>query len=328
MLNNHGIVIEICIIRVLLFVFCFFYMSCSSSLTDFEEEMLQYDRDSTSIYYNYSIDTISNRSQVCQSAAVYADYAFLVKDRLSSIAVFSMKENKVIKVISLSSHNELNANNGVIYHCNQSTFGSQRYQNDDYFPLLYVSQRNNFDKRCFVNVLRIEPEFSDQGTITSFSVSEVQTIYLPVMNRDNALGNANLVFDPTYNRFIAYSRNNNPTDNNYQKCRISYLPIPDKSIKEVYYEDSDILDSYEIASSALNMQGATLYNGDLFIGQGYQSIGYINVLRVSLEKRKLIENVDLLLRGFTLEPEGFFCYDNKIMFTASSKIFCLTMQRE
>lgn len=269
------------------------------------------------------IDTLYTNSVLCQSAACYNDYLFLIKDKLASITLYSMTEKKKIRTLNLPSHSEQNNYKMLIYHCNQASFGKERFDSNDYFPTLYVSQRNNNEGRCFVNVLRIIPTFNEHGIINNFSTEEIQTIFLPKMDDSNAMGNANVVIDENMGKMIVYSRNNNPLAKNYLTCRISFFPLPELKNKDVFYENADIESSFELPCSAYNMQGACLYNNYLYIGQGYKSAGYIKINKVSLLDRKLESVYDLLSDGFTLEPEGFFVYNDTPMFTASNFIFSL-----
>ena len=121
-----------------------------------------------------------------------------------------------------------------LYHCNQSTFGREKYEPGDFFPLLYISQRSRSERRCLTEVFRIIPLFNaDSTSMLSFRIELVQEIFFPPMSRENSMGNVNCVIDPGSRRMYTYSRNNNPEDGNYLQCKISRFAIPDIHQREV-----------------------------------------------------------------------------------------------
>lgn len=210
---------------------------------------------------------------------------------------------------------------GRTYHCNQSSFGIEKYEPTDFFPLLYISQRAKSDGRCFIEAYRIFPLYNeDLSEFDSFYLELVQTIYLPKMSRKNSLGNANCVIDTSSQTMYTYSRNNNKSDDNYGQCKISQFAIPDTHKKTVILNDDDIISSFMINASAINMQGGCIQDGILYIGQGYASAGYINFNIIDLEKKELIRCFDLQEYKISWEPEGCFFYDGSVMLAHSSAI--------
>ena len=117
-----------------------------------------------------------------------------------------------------------------------------------------------------------------------------------------------------------YSRNNNSGDDNYNKCKISKFTIPDVYQKVVVLEDSDIVSSFMINASALNMQGGCIEHDILYIGQGMASAGYIYLNVVDLEKQELIGQIDLQQFGVGWEPQGCFFYDGSVMLSHTAAI--------
>lgn len=237
------------------------------------------------------------------------------------IGLFNLKKKTSIYTATLPSRTEKTPKGNAKFHCNQSSFSPYKYDSKDEFPVLYISQRYDNSYRCEIVGLRIIPEYGANGEIKSFKTDLVQTLFLPAMTIENALGNANLVFDPEHQRMITYSRNNTSSDANYLKCRISTFDIPQLNQDTIYLDDSDIRDSYEIACSAMNMQGGAIYGNKLYIGQGYESCGYINIQVVDLDKRKLQITYDLLKMGVTWEPEGCIAYDDKLFIHASNTLW-------
>lgn len=250
-----------------------------------------------------------------QSAAAYKDYAIFVRGGRSVMCLYSLKKKEVLYSLNLKGVNR------NVYHCNQSSFGCEKYDPSDFFPLLYVSQRANASGRCFIEVYRIHPEYNEEGTeFASFGVELVQLIYLPRMSQDNSLGNANCAIDASKRVMYVYSRNNNTDDDNYGQCKITEFEIPDVHQKQVALEDSDIQSSFLLDISAVNMQGGCVNNGMLYIGQGVYSAGYIYLNVIDLEKKELVIRMDLMKEGVRWEPEGCFFYDGSVMISHTRAI--------
>ena len=75
------------------------------------------------------------------------------------------------------------------------------------------------------------------------------------------------------------------------------------------------------------MQGGSIHNGLLYIGQGYKSAGYIFLNIVDLKKRRLKERIDLLDHGISWEPEGCFIYDGNLMIASGADIWEFSFPR-
>ena len=213
----------------------------------------------------YAYEVYSDNSYSHQSSAAYGKYLFLVKDKLATVYMYNLQTKRVVAICNMTAHNETvsASSSSVLYHCNQSTFGTFKYDESDPFPLLYISQRApSSTGRCFVTVFRLLPTMNSAGTeYNILKMEQVQTIYLPKSTFSNAMGNANFTIDPQTGYCYTYSRNNTTSASNYLNCRISKFAPVKLSAEEVYLNDADILDSYEIFElnstkniSAMNMQ--------------------------------------------------------------------------
>ena len=267
-----------------------------------------------------------------QSAACHGDYLILVTKLVSKMGLYNLNTKKLLCTKQLQPWTELRGKTDI-FHANNSSFGLQRYKESDPFPLLYVSHRENNDKRGVLQVYRILPLKSkgDNTDFDSLSVSLVQTIYYPKMTDKNALGSPWTVIDKENNCMYTYSRNNRGKAANKGICRISKFKIP--SVGEnriIYLSDEDILDSYEVDFKAPLSQGACIHHGMLYIAQGVSPQKSSVWLRVvDLKMKRLVMSYDLKTAGFPTEPEGCFIYKNKLMLaTASKKIFKINIPIE
>lgn len=272
------------------------------------------------------IDQISNEGIAHQSAACYGDYAFFISNKMIDVMVYNMRTST--KIFTLKQDP---LGTGTIYHCNQACFGTQKYSEEDYFPLLYISQFQNSRNRCFITVFRVLPTSGgvDQEFV-AFAFERIQTIFFPVATDDNSLNNVNAIIDADHRCIYTYSRNNNSAAENFRKCKISKFNIPHPiESSSVYLSDSDILDSFFIPLQALNMQGGAYHDGLLYIGRGSPAAGYVDLHVVDLANRKLWFSVDILKdRLFSYEPQGAYFYNGDLYIGASSRIFKFTFKFE
>ena len=311
--------------------------SCTKESLLEETPQLIVKEDSTNYYYpsqndsdsirirslnidSLSISLFADNSKGNQSAAVYGNYVFLVTKGRSYLYIYSLEEKKLIYSIKMEAFFEYDYLGSDLFHSNQASFGVSFYHPDDPFPLLYISQRAREDRRCFVEVFRIIVNRKGDS-YSSIDAQLVQTIYFPAMTEDNSLGNVNCVIDRQNQLMYTYSRNNEKTDHNYGQCKISCFKIPDVGYDFVYLEDQDILSSYMLGCSAVNMQGACIHDGLLYIGQGYKSVGYIYLNVVDLDRKELLGRIDLLEMGVEWEPEGCFFYQGNVMIAAGNNIW-------
>lgn len=264
---------------------------------------------------NITITPFAEQNFNHQSAAVHGDYLFMVMNGRPAIRLFDLTQKRAVYTFKMTEMDR------TVYHCNQSTFGTQKYEPDDYFPLLYVSQRARSGNRCFTEVFRIVPLFNaDSTALLAFRTELVQEIFFPPMSRENSLGNVNCVIDANTGKMYTYSRNNNSGDSNYGQCKISRFAIPDIRNRVVLLEDTDIEHSFMIDAKAGNMQGGCIVGERLYIGQGYPYANYVYLNVVDLREERLVKRYDLLARGVDWEPEGCFYYDGGVMLTYTSGI--------
>ena len=270
-----------------------------------------------------TVETYAELGYKHQSAAVFGDYAFFVRDGRYAIRLFDMVRKTQLYTLGFKGEGQT-----MIYHCNQSTFGTEKYAPDDYFPLLYISQRPRSERRCFAEVFRIIPLFNvDSTALIAFRTELVQEIFFPSMSKENSMGNVNCVIDAETGWMYTYSRNNNSSDANYEQCKISRFAVPDVHQREVILEDSDIDHSFMIDAEAVNMQGGCIVNDRLYIGQGYPYVNHVYLNVVDLRKEKLVKRYDLLARGVDWEPEGCFYYDGSVMLAHTDAI-CRIEEKE
>lgn len=254
-----------------------------------------------------------------QSAAIFGDYLFIVEDYLAKISCYNIRTRKLLYTLTTG------ISAPTYWHCNQSQFGPLYYDPDDDFPLLYIAMQNDPNNRGSWVAFRIVPTYTD-GEISSFTLTQVQTIHLPVMTDANCMGHPNMAYDKLNNCFWAYHRNNNSAADNYRKARFSKFAVPaiwngSTLITDVDLTDADILDTFgDDRWSMYNAQGGFILDGKLYIVQGYPGAGYVYLRVVDLYvAREMVSLVDLLRAGVSQEPEGLVYWEGDVYFTTGTQ---------
>lgn len=266
----------------------------------------------------YNVEQIASNGTSGQSAALYDKYLFIVKDKFTSVVLYNIETRTTI--YTLNTGQSVNT-----WHCNQSSFGSAKYDEDDMFPVLYISQRpESGSERCIVQVYRIIPTLTDDA-ITSFSMTLVQTINLPALTEQNGLGLANATIDTENGWMWTYSRNTTSGQSTTGLATFTKFTIPalfdggGNAITTVTLEDSDIKDSFMERWYIYNNQGAFIHNGKMYMMRGVPSSDHFcecNVIDLYFQRMR-VSRVDLYPNGFSSEPEGCFYYDNTVCFTVN-----------
>lgn len=271
-------------------------------------------------------DSILNRYVLravsAQSAACYDDYLVYVSKKVSRVYLYNLASKKTLYTCKLEPKNEHRGTTEV-FHSNNSSFSKYKYEEDDFFPLLYVSHRENNDLRGVLDVYRIIPFKKDDSLdFDSISVQQVQTIYFPVMSDKNALGSPWAAIDLDNDKIYTYSRNNRKRASNYMKCRISEFDLPKVGVSEpteVFLNDEDIADTYELDFNIGLAQGACIRDGMLYIAQGVPKKGNVYIRAIDLRDKLLKDSYNLKTAGLRDEPEGCFFWHDKLMISTISK---------
>lgn len=315
MRNNSNILLPflLCVVALLIF-------SCSKDEDD--EDGSDYAYNDWLSYSKVKIKRYASGIKAHQSTAAYGDYAVFVTDRHTHFYFYNLKEKKYVFDLRMKTGSGSDYRGNTLYHSNQSSFGPDKYTEEDDFPLLYISQHAREDLRHFAEVFRIQAEWDDSlQEYKSFKANLVQTIYFPPMTNENSLGNINLAIDTLNRQMYTYSRNNNSGQENSGVCKITCFDLPESHTGDVYLEDSDIKSSFYIDSSAVNMQGGCIQDGILYIGRGMYSAGYIYLYAVNLEMEAEVARIDILSKLHHWEPEGCFFYNGCVMLSTTGGIW-------
>lgn len=254
---------------------------------DDEDEVIRNNEDILLGISKYMNQSSSGTS--VQGADCYGDYLFQFQHANAAVYVYNLKEKVFVGKIALKP----NSNN----HCNNVSFSNRFYEEDDEFPLLYVSgsQSGTYNQ---VQVYRI---FRNDDV---FSIEQVQEIILPESSPSNNLYWTGAIMDNDNGYMYIYG--------NHDGAQIAKFVIPNIYTPLITLRDSDVLEHFEL-SSFTHQQGAVIKGNYLYVFDGVPAWGDTNYLRIiDLKLRKDAFIINLTQKGFKAEPEGSFFYNNEL----------------
>ena len=246
------------------------------------------------IEMSYYMDQGSGYSDV-QGSDCYGKYLFQFQNNNSNVYIYNLEEKTLTDVAVLSTNSK--------NHCNNVSFSNISYNENDLFPLLYVSGSPSGTYN-HVQVYRI---IINENKIT---LQKIQEITLPDCNENNHLYWTGVVMDNTNNFMYIYA--------NHQGAHIAKLEIPDINQPEVVLTDNDILEQFSLPGFT-HQQGACINNNMMFILDGVPQWGDTNYLRIiDLKKRKDIKIINISDFGYgSIEFEGISYYNNCYILTTN-----------
>lgn len=141
----------------------------------------------------------------------------------------------------------------------------------------------------------------------------VQSINLPEMTTQNALGLPNATIDTENGYMWTYSRDTNGNG----LATFTKFAIPALSSSTVTLNDSSILDSFQDDWAINNNQGAFIRAGKMYMMRGVPAQDHFcecNVIDLYFKKKR-VSRIDLYPNGFSYEPQGCFNLNDTICFT-------------
>ena len=207
-----------------------------------------------------------------QGFAIYGRYAFSMHDK-GQCVIIDLKRNRFVNTFIIE---------GNTGHCNNASFGVERYSKKSQFQLFYVTECRG-ERACYVN------------DITTKGARLVQKIYY---DGEEITGPCDWAVDAARKRIYLY-------------CTIGTLrwlkwfPLPrlaDSDAKgEVHLQPTDALGSIPAGEIAIP-QGSHIYKDVIFLPDGVPSRGVLRLHASNVVSGKKLINLDLSSMG--LEPEG------------------------
>ena len=246
-------------------------------------------------YMTISSETTKGR----QGATAYGDNLFVTYNTMPMISVYNIRTRSHVYNIPFTAVDT--------YHCNNINFGNEKYDADDYFPLLYVSQENINEHKCLVFRITEENEV--------FSATLVQTITYPIpANVGMFYPNA---FIDTINGFMILEGYIKETfaENEKIKLRIMGYDLPKLAEGDVTLDPANAFQNFTINALPTSCQGGFI-NGDKIV----QAFGNpsrateIYLGQISMSAERFVTLAELNGIGITEEPESVFLWEGHLYY--------------
>jgi hypothetical protein len=254
-----------------------------------------------------------------QGGACYGDYFIQGYNKNEFITIYDLKEKKYLETLSIP---EPSPSSKI--HANTLNFGGQKYDEKDYFPLLYVSSGYKINNSFYIYVYRLKKDSKEEK---GFSISLVQTISLSG-------------FDGTWTEGVIDEENNflwvvRYTGTGTGIVGYAKFNLPSIFDSEVEISYKDHIQEFILANEPKsNKQGHLLKNNRMLLVAGIpkegQMLSFISI-NTQTEQREL--NLDLREVGLHnydvdnyFEPENLFFYNNQLMIGYRKVIYILDIQ--
>lgn len=199
-------------------------------------------------------------------------------------------------------------------HANSVCFGTEKYDEDDTYPLLYVNAYNNTSLptgSCYVYRL-----------LDNMTTSLQQTIVIGFANDPIWAGDGhsvrpygNFIVDTDNNKLYAYVM-----IDSLNVTRFFKFDLPELSDGSTVTLTTDDIEDYFDIEWMYYMQGVTYYNHKIYATCGF-STADCKLYVVDLVSKKATSVVPM--GGFVGEPETAFVHNNKLYVSSTTKLFRL-----
>lgn len=234
-----------------------------------------------------------------QAADCYNGYLFQFQDLNDSIFIYDLNRKRYLGPVSLPR----NYSN----HCNNVSF-SRIFQNeDDPFPLLYVSGSG---KGTYNNV-QVYHIIKDS---IFFTISKIQEIVLPTANASNYLYWTDVAIDNENGFMYVYANGDN-------KGQIAKFNIPPDNVAQIKLNNDDILEQFTV-SLFEHAQGGFIKENILYVVSGVPHWGDKTYLRmIDLKRKQDLYTYNISELGFpTIEFESLSSYKDGMVSAANGNM--------
>lgn len=214
-----------------------------------------------------------------QGMAIYGDTAFLMHDK-GQCVVINLKDKRFINTFVIE------GNDG---HCNNASFGRERYSSNSPFPLLYVSECRG-ERACYVN------------DVTTEGARLVQKIFY---DGEDIEGPADWVVDAKHKRIYLYCTV--AGSRTLKEFRLPTLKQSDHNY-EVHLTQQDTRAEIYLGEVAIP-QGSFIRGRYIYLPDGVPSRPR-KLHVVDIRRRRVVEVADL--SHIPYEPEGIASMNDEL----------------
>ena len=248
----------------------------------------------------------------CQGGACFGNYLFMFADNVATCWMYNLSTQSLVQTISVSSDQRGFVSNA---HCNTVNFGSEYYDTNDSFPLLYVStgyQSNGYSGALVYRVIS-----STESDVTTYDLVLVQTLKIP-----GALGWTEFVIGEEGDCYIKA-----------ESGGIKYyrMVLPTLSQGDYTFDMDNALAVYCFPPqptwyNGSRNQGHIYHNGKIYLASGVPTSEASLFIVLDLATCRREVEIDLYnTLGLTSEPEAVFFWNGKICvaFRSNTGIYAL-----
>ena len=256
-----------------------------------------------------------------QGGACYDDYFIQGYVYNKQLSFYNLKEKRFMTTVEVPT-------DSIIPRCHSNTlnFSNLRYDENDFFPLLYVSSGYTNKGVSYIYVYRIT--MSNEKDNETFLVTHVQTICLHGFR-----GWTEGVIDTVSNElWIKYQRKGN-----YGYARFK-MPNPTMQSVNIYYKDAESKFSIAKLPQNSNNQGHLFYGERIFFTSGVpskeQEIALLSInpskgtydYIIDLDEVGLIDKENPKSNAF--EPESVIVYNGHLMICYRTAIYVIDLKKK
>lgn len=241
-----------------------------------------------------------------QSAAISGDIAFVFGNGAKNAAAFNMKTRTVAsKFVPMSG--APTRTDGTAWHCNSSEFGTNYYDKDDEFPLLYIGGSQG-DAIHELLVCRVVPD----NSIFHFHIDVVQVLTMP-----NDWGYANVAFDKERGKIVLCG-----ADMIFRVCNPpAVLDSRGNPISTYTFTEKDCEQTIAVEASSFPIaQDVAMHKGLLYLVNGHHAKDHTFFRVIDLYNGNLINDVSMA-GWFTDATEGISFYNEHMYLFNSANIY-------
>lgn len=249
-------------------------------------------------------------SILSQGGACFGDFLFMFRDNNTGW-IYNLATSTLIQTFTIP-EGEL----GFVSNCHYNTvnFGTEYYDDNDPFPLIYIS--TGYASDGYSGALAYRIVATTENDSTTFSFSLVQTIKIP------GSGWTEFVTGDENDCYICYT----------SQRKIYRMKMPTLSQGDVTFDLSQAIDVYQFTPqpawyNGSSGQGRVYYDGRIYFVAGEPSKSQtLLFVGLDLSSRRRVVEIDLQSTfGFTAEPEAVFIWNGHfcIVFRQTASVYAL-----
>ena len=249
-------------------------------------------------------------SQSFQGGACYGDYLFMFTENNTTCWVYNLLTGTLLQTINIPSEER-----GFVSqcHCNTVNFGTEKYDDDDQFPLIYVS--TGYASGGYSGALVYRIVVNTESDVTTYSLTLVQTVRIPSNWSEFIVGKDGDCYIKTEDNGIVYYRMRMPklSQGDVTLDFVNALSVCHLTPQPSWYNGS-------------RNQGHIYHNGKIYLVSGVPTSETSLFIVINLSTGEREVEIDLYnTLGLHSEPEALFIWDGRfcIAFRSNANVYAL-----